>query len=303
MRRSLLLSSLLVSSVALAQDQDLSKVEVKVVPVAGGVSMLVGSGGNMGVTTGKDGAFLVDDEFAPLLPKIRAAVKTLGDQPIRFVLNTHFHGDHTGSNAPLAESGVVIVAHDNVRKRLGLERLNPRTGERAPPSPPAALPLITFAEGVTFHLNGDDLEVTHVAAAHTDGDSVIRFRKANVVHMGDTFFNGMYPFIDIDSGGSIDGMIAAAERILPTLDGSTKIIPGHGPLGTRADLQAFRDMLAGIRDRVKALVAQRKTLEQVTAAKPSAQWDDKWGKGFLGPDMFVSFVYRSLTEPKPAGTR
>ena len=303
MRRSLLLSSLLVSSVALAQDQDLSKVEVKVVPVAGGVSMLVGSGGNMGVTTGKDGTFLVDDEFAPLLPKIRAAVKTLGDQPIRFVLNTHFHGDHTGSNAPLAESGVVIVAHDNVRKRLGLERLNPRTGERAPPSPPAALPLITFAEGVTFHLNGDDLEVTHVAAAHTDGDSVIRFRKANVVHMGDTFFNGMYPFIDIDSGGSIDGMIAAAERILPTLDGSTKIIPGHGPLGTRADLQAFRDMLAGIRDRVKALVAQRKTLEQVTAAKPSAQWDDKWGKGFLGPDMFVSFVYRSLTEPKPAGTR
>ena len=303
MRRSLFLSSLLVSSLALAQDQDLSKVEVKVVPVAGGVSMLVGSGGNMGVTTGKDGTFLVDDEFAPLLPKIRAAVKTLGDQPIRFVLNTHFHGDHTGSNAPLAESGVVIVAHDNVRKRLGLERLNPRTGERAPPSPPAALPLITFAEGVTFHLNGDDLEVTHVAAAHTDGDSVIRFRKANVVHMGDTFFNGMYPFIDIDSGGSIDGMIAATERILPTLDGSTKIIPGHGPLGTRADLQAFRDMLAGIRDRVKALVAQRKTLEQVTAAKPSAQWDEKWGKGFLGPDMFVSFVYRSLTEPKPAGTK
>jgi len=303
MRRSLFLSSLLVSSLALAQDQDLSKVEVKVVPVAGGVSMLVGSGGNMGVTTGKDGTFLVDDEFAPLLPKIRAAVKTLGDQPIRFVLNTHFHGDHTGSNAPLAESGVVIVAHDNVRKRLGLERLNPRTGERAPPSPPAALPLITFAEGVTFHLNGDDLEVTHVAAAHTDGDSVIRFRKANVVHMGDTFFNGMYPFIDIDSGGSIDGMIAATERILPTLDGSTKIIPGHGPLGTRADLQAFRDMLAGIRDRVKALVAQKKTLEQVTAAKPSAQWDEKWGKGFLGPDMFVSFVYRSLTEPKPAGTK
>ena len=303
MRRSLFLSSLLVSSLALAQDQDLSKVEVKVVPVAGGVSMLIGSGGNMGVTTGKDGTFLVDDEFAPLLPKIRAAVKTLGDQPIRFVLNTHFHGDHTGSNAPLAESGVVIVAHDNVRKRLGLERLNPRTGERTPPSPPAALPLITFAEGVTFHLNGDDLEVTHVAAAHTDGDSVIRFRKANVVHMGDTFFNGMYPFIDIDSGGSIDGMIAATERILPTLDGSTKIIPGHGPLGTRADLQAFRDMLAGIRDRVKALVAQKKTLEQVTAAKPSAQWDEKWGKGFLGPDMFVSFVYRSLTEPKPAGTK
>ena len=298
MKRSVLAVSVVLAGVAAAQEPDWSKVEVKVVPVAGGVSMLVGQGGNIGVTTGKDGTFLIDDEFAPLLPKIKAAVKTLGDQPIRFVVNTHFHGDHTGSNAPLGESGVVIVAQDNVRKRLGLERIHPSTKEKTPPAPPAALPLITFAESVSFHLNGDDLDVLHVASAHTDGDAIIKFRKANVIHMGDTFFNGFYPFIDIDSGGSVDGAVAAADRGLSLSDAGTKIIPGHGPLGTQADLQAYRDMLAGIRDRVKALVAQGKTLEQVLAAKPSAQWDAKWGKGFLNPDGFVSAVHRSLTEPK-----
>jgi glyoxylase-like metal-dependent hydrolase (beta-lactamase superfamily II) len=298
MKRSVLAVSVVLAGVAAAQEPDWSKVEVKVVPVAGGVSMLVGQGGNIGVTTGKDGTFLIDDEFAPLLPKIKAAVKTLGDQPIRFVVNTHFHGDHTGSNAPLGESGVVIVAQDNVRKRLGLERIHPSTKEKTPPAPPAALPLITFAESVSFHLNGDDLDVLHVASAHTDGDAIIKFRKANVIHMGDTFFNGFYPFIDIDSGGSVDGAVAAADRGLSLSDAGTKIIPGHGPLGTQADLQAYRDMLAGIRDRVKALVAQGKTLQQVLAAKPSAQWDAKWGKGFLNPDGFVSAVHRSLTEPK-----
>ena len=298
MKRSVLAVSVVLAGVAAAQEPDWSKVEVKVVPVAGGVSMLVGQGGNIGVTTGKDGTFLIDDEFAPLLPKIKAAVKTLGDQPIRFVVNTHFHGDHTGSNAPLGESGVVIVAQDNVRKRLGLERIHPSTKEKTPPAPPAALPLITFAESVSFHLNGDDLDVLHVASAHTDGDAIIKFRKANVIHMGDTFFNGFYPFIDIDSGGSVDGAVAAADRGLSLSDAGTKIIPGHGPLGTQADLQAYRDMLAGIRDRVKALVAQGKTLQQVLAAKPSAQWDAKWGKGFLNPDGFVSAVHRSLPEPK-----
>ena len=298
MKRCVPAISMLLAGVAVAQEPDWSKVEVKVVPVSGGVSMLVGQGGNIGVTTGKDGTFLIDDEFAPLLPKIKAAVKTLGDQPIRFVVNTHFHGDHTGSNAPLGESGVVIVAQDNVRKRLGLERIHPSTKEKTPPAPPAALPLITFAESVSFHLNGDDLDVLHVASAHTDGDAIIKFRKANVIHMGDTFFNGFYPFIDIDSGGSVDGAVAAADRGLSLSDAGTKIIPGHGPLGTQADLQAYRDMLAGIRDRVKALVAQGKTLQQVLAAKPSAQWDAKWGKGFLNPDGFVSAVHRSLTEPK-----
>jgi glyoxylase-like metal-dependent hydrolase (beta-lactamase superfamily II) len=303
MKRCVLAVSMWLSGAALAQDTDFSKVEVKVVPVAGGVSMLVGQGGNIGVTTGKDGTFLIDDQFAPLLPKIRAAVKTLGDGPIRFVVNTHFHGDHTGSNALLGESGAVLIAQDNVRKRLGIERVNPRTKERTPPSPPAAWPVVTYADGVTLYLNGDELEVTHVARAHTDGDSIIRFRKANVIHMGDVFFNGNYPFIDVDSGGSVDGIVAAADKVLASIDGGTRLIPGHGGLGTKADLQAYRDVVAGIRDRVKALIAQGKTLDQVIAAKPSAQWDATWGKGFMGPDVFVSFVYRSLTEAKGTGPK
>lgn len=303
MKRCVLAVSMWLSGVALAQDTDFSKVEVKVVPVAGGVSMLVGQGGNIGVTTGKDGTFLIDDQFAPLLPKIRAAVKTLGDGPIRFVVNTHFHGDHTGSNALLGESGAVLIAQDNVRKRLGIERVNSRTKERTPPSPPAAWPVVTYADGVTLYLNGDELEVTHVARAHTDGDSIIRFRKANVIHMGDVFFNGNYPFIDVDSGGSVDGIVAAADKVLASIDGGTRLIPGHGGLGTKADLQAYRDVVAGIRDRVKALIAQGKTLDQVIAAKPSAQWDATWGKGFMGPDVFVSFVYRSLTEAKGTGPK
>ncbi|HEY1907683.1 MAG TPA: MBL fold metallo-hydrolase, partial [Myxococcaceae bacterium] len=272
MKRYVLAISMLLAGVAVAQDTDWSKVEVKVVPVAGGVSMLVGQGGNIGVTTGKDGTFLIDDQFAQLLPKIKAAVKTLGDQPIRFVVNTHFHGDHTGSNAPLGESGVVIVAHDNVRKRLGMERIDRDSKEKIPPKPPSAWPLITFADSVSFHLNGDDLDVIHVAAAHTDGDAIINFHKANVIHMGDTFFNGNYPFIDVDSGGSIDGIIAAADRGLSLSDAGTKIIPGHGALGTKAELQTYRDLLVAVRDRVKALVAQGKTLEQAIAAKPTAQW-------------------------------
>ncbi|HZX43916.1 MAG TPA: MBL fold metallo-hydrolase, partial [Myxococcaceae bacterium] len=278
-------------------------VEVKVVPVAGGVSMLVGQGGNIGVTAGKDGIFLIDDQFEPLLPKIRAAVKTLGDGPIRFVVNTHFHGDHTGSNAKLGEAGAVILAQENVRKRLGMERIQPQTKERTPPKPPSAWPLVTYASGINLYLNGDELEVVHVARAHTDGDSIIRFRKANVVHMGDTFFNGNYPFIDVDAGGSIDGLVAAIDQVLAMTDDRTRLIPGHGALGTKADLRAYREVVGGIRDRVKTSIAQGKTLEQILAAKPSAQWDATWGKGFIGPDVFVSTIHRSLTEPKPTGPK
>jgi len=302
MKPSVLLISMAVAGVAVGQEPDWSKVEVKVVPVAGGVSMLVGQGGNIGVTSGKDGIFLIDDQFEPLLPKIRAAVKTLGEGPIRFVVNTHFHGDHTGSNAKLHEAGAVIIAQENVRKRLGMERTDRDTKEKIPPKPPEAWPLITYADGVALYLNGDELEVTHVARAHTDGDSIIRFRKANVIHMGDTFFNGMYPFIDVDSGGSVDGMIAAADRVLSIADDKTKIIPGHGPLGSKTDLKTYRNVLAEIRDKVKGLIAQGKTLDQILAAKPSAQWDATWGKGFMGPDVFVTFVQRSLTE-KPAGRK
>jgi glyoxylase-like metal-dependent hydrolase (beta-lactamase superfamily II) len=302
MNRRVVAISMLLAGLAVAQERDWAKIEEKVVPVAGGVSMLVGDGGNIGVTTGKDGIFIIDDQFEPLLPKIRAALKTLADGPVRFVVNTHFHGDHTGSNARLREAGAVIIAQENVRKRLGMERLDRETGKTIPPKPPESWPLLTYANGVNLYLNGDELEVTHVARAHTDGDSIIRFKKANVVHMGDTFFNGGYPFIDVDSGGSIDGAIAAVDQVLATVDDRTKIIPGHGPLANKADLQTYRNMLASTRDRVKTLIAQGKTLDQIVAAKPTAQWDAKWGKEFMPPDIFVSFVHRSLTE-KPAGTR
>jgi glyoxylase-like metal-dependent hydrolase (beta-lactamase superfamily II) len=243
---------------------------------------------------------LVDDEFAPLVPKIRAAVTQLSPKPIRFVINTHWHGDHTGGNAPMGEAGAVIVAHDNVRKRMSTEQFNAFRKRTTPPSPAMALPIVTFAQGVTFHVNGDDLEVIHVASAHTDGDAVILFRKANVLHIGDVFFNGFYPFIDSGSGGSIDGVVAAIDVLLPRLDDQTKVIPGHGPLGTKVDLEKYRDMLATIRDRIKKGIQEGKSQDQVVASKPSAEFDKVWGGGFLKPDTFVALTYDSLkTATKP----
>ncbi|HET6898115.1 MAG TPA: MBL fold metallo-hydrolase [Vicinamibacteria bacterium] len=279
---------------ALAQ-QDFSKVEITSEKLAEGVYMLKGAGGNIGLSVGADAAFLVDDQYAPLTPKIKAAVAALTPKPVKFVLNTHWHGDHSGGNKDFGESGTLIVAHENVRKRMSTEQFIEAFGMKTPPSEPVALPVVTFADSVTFHLNGDEIQAFHVAPAHTDGDSVIHFRKANVLHGGDTFFNGMYPFIDLSSGGSVAGMIAAADRMLALANDTTKIIPGHGPLGTKADLKAYRDMLATARDRVAALVKAGKTLEQVTAAKPLADLDAKWGQGFLKADPFVSILYKDLS--------
>jgi cyclase len=292
--------TLLAAATALGQDRDFSKTEIKVTPLSGAVAMLVGEGGNIGVSTGPDGVFVIDDQFAPLGDKIRAAIKTLSPKPIRVVINTHWHGDHTGGNAGMAETGAVIVAQDNVRKRLSTEQFNQAFNRKTPPaSNPLTLPIITFADSVALHVNGEDVDVRHVAPAHTDGDSIIHFKKSNVIHMGDTFFNGNYPFIDVDSGGSVDGVVAAADTALALADGSTKIIPGHGPIGSKGDLQKYREVIAGIRDKVKALVAQGKTLDQILAAKPSAQWDAAWGGGFMKPDVFVGVVYRSLTGKLP----
>jgi glyoxylase-like metal-dependent hydrolase (beta-lactamase superfamily II) len=276
---------------ALAQ-QDFSKVEVTSEKVAEGVYMLQGAGGNIGRSVGADTAFLIDDQYAPLTPKIKAAVAALTSKPVRFVLNTHWHGDHTGGNKDLGESGTLIVAHENVRKRMTTEQFLEAFGMKVPPADPAALPVVTFNDTVTFHLNGDEIYAFHVAPAHTDGDSVVHFRKANVIHGGDTFFNGMYPFIDLSTGGSVSGMIAAADRILALAVEGTKIIPGHGPLATKVELKAYRDMLATARDRVAALVKAGKTLEQTTAAKPLADLDAKWGQGFLKADAFVSILYK-----------
>ena len=277
-----------------APAQDFDQVEIQRIPVAGHVSMLLGQGGNIGVSAGPDGVILVDDQFAPLTEKIRKAVAAIDGREIRFVLNTHWHGDHTGGNESLAKAGAVIVAHENVRKRMSTEQFVKAMDRKVPPSPPAALPVVTFDRSVTFHWNGDEIHVLHVDPAHTDGDAIVHFRKADVLHMGDTFFNRLYPFIDASSGGSIDGMIAAAERGLGIAGEKTKIIPGHGPLASRADLEGFRAMLVAVRDRVKKLADAGKSVDEIVAAKPTKEFDAAFGGGFLDPDKFVRIVHSAL---------
>jgi len=293
--RRLLVSFALVFAVApaAAAQVNYDTVQVRTLKVGDGVYMLQGAGGNIGVSVGSDGVILVDDQFAPLSDKIKAAVAALGG-PIRFLLNTHWHGDHTGGNENFAKSGVVIVAHENVRRRMSVEQFVAVFNQRVPASPTGALPVVTFTDAVTFYLNGDSINVFHVAPAHTDGDAIIWFRRANVIHMGDTFFNGRYPLIDLSSGGSIDGMVGAADRVLAVADANTKIIPGHGPLGDRAALQAYRTMLATIRDRIRQAVTAGRTLEQVQAAKPTAEFDAVWGSGRITPTLFVEMLYTDL---------
>lgn len=302
MRKTLVLATLLAACASLpaAAQQDFSKVEVKAEKVADGVWMLTGAGGNIGVSAGPDGVFLVDDQYAPLTDRIKAALATVSDKPVRFVLNTHWHGDHVGGNENLGKAGAVIVAHENVRKRMSKEQFIQLFKVTVPASPAAALPLVTFAESLSFHLNGEDVDAIHVPPAHTDGDVVVFFRKANVLHAGDLVFNGIYPVVDLSSGGSVDGMIGAADRLLAMGDAATKIIPGHGPLATKADVKAFRDMLAASRDAVQPLVKAGKTLDEVKAARPTAGLDEKWGKGFIKPDVWTTVVYLSYGGKEPA---
>lgn len=286
-----------------ARAQDTAQVTVKVVPVAAGVSMLQGMGGNIGLSAGKDDAFIIDDQYAPMTAKIKAAVATVTPKPVRFVVNTHWHGDHTGGNEAMAGSGAIIFAHENVRRRMSKEQFLEAFNMRSPASPPAALPVITFSDTISFYVNDDTLHTFHVRNAHTDGDAIIIFRKANVVHMGDTFFNGFYPFIDVSTGGSLAGMVSAASDVLAVTNAETRFIPGHGPLATRADLVRYRDMLSVVRQRVGRLVAQRRTLKQVVDAKPLADLDAQWGNGFLKPEQFLAIVYSSLSQPERGRSR
>jgi len=283
----------LLATPALAQ-QDLSKVEIQTDKLADNVYMMTGAGGNLGVSVGEDGVFLVDDQFAPLTPKIQAAIAKLSAKPVRLVLNTHWHFDHTGGNENLGKAGAVIVAQENVRKRLSNEGFIAFFGMKTKAEPPVALPVITFTRDLSFQLNGEEIRAFHVPRAHTDGDTIVHFAKSDVIHMGDPFFNKMYPFIDTSSGGSVGGVLAAVDRVLKMAGDKTKIIPGHGPLATQADLKVYRDMLATVSGRVAGQIKQGKKLEEVVASKPTAQYDELWGKGFLAPEKFVEMLYGNL---------
>lgn len=285
--------ALLVAGNATAQG-DFDKVRIKTTPLGQGLYVLEGRGGNIGVSHGEDGFVLIDDQYAPLTPKIRAALAAIGREPVRFVLNTHWHGDHTGGNEDFGSGGALIVAHHNVRKRLAAGGFMEAFKRQVPPAPAKALPVVTFGEDVSFHLNGQELRAFHVAAAHTDGDAVVHFPQANVVHLGDLYFNGLYPVIDYGSGGHIEGMVAAIDRVLPLVDDKTIVIPGHGPLSNRAQLVAYRGMLATVAQRLRVLLREGKTLAEVQAAKPTADFDAVWGQGFLKPEAWVEMVWNGL---------
>ena len=282
-----------------AQGQDFSKVEMKVQKVAGTVYMIEGAGGNIGASVGDDGIVMVDDEFLPLADKIEAALKGITEKPVKVVLNTHWHGDHTGGNPHFGEKAP-IVAQENVRKRLitgGTTKFG-----NTPPAAKSALPIITFEDKVSVHLNGEDIRAIHFPNGHTDGDSVIFFTQSNVVHMGDDFFNGgMFPFIDIDSGGSVQGMIAGDEKVLAEVPDDVKIIPGHGPLATKDDLRKFVQVLKETSAAVQAGINKGKTLDQLKKEKVLAKWDS-WGQSFIKTDMFTEILYDSLKK-KPTGPK
>ncbi|HBC55572.1 MAG TPA: MBL fold metallo-hydrolase [Gammaproteobacteria bacterium] len=271
-----------------------ASVEVTNVEVADGIYMLQGEGGNVGVSVGEDGTFIIDDQYAEMTAKLLTAIKSLSGEAPKFLINTHWHGDHAGGNENFGRKGAIIVAHENVRESLKVEKSIPAFNMHKPPSPKEALPVVTFRQQMSLHFNGDDVRLFHVANAHTDGDAVVYFERANVIHTGDTFFNGFYPFIDTASGGSLAGMIAASAAILEMANEQTRIIPGHGPLASRADLQTYHDMLVQAETAIGSLVKAGKSADEVVAAKPTAALDGVWGDGFLQPDMWVRIVYSGM---------
>jgi len=308
--RKLLVSLMLVAVTAFAapawggQGQDFSKVQIKVTKVSGNIYMLEGAGGNIAASIGDDGIVIVDDQFAPLADKIQASLKSLRitDKPVRFVINTHYHGDHTGGNPPFSNAGSTVIAQDNVRKRL----ISGGTAGNGPggsihmedkPAEKAALPIITFEHDVTVHLNGEDIRALHFPAGHTDGDSIIFFPKNNVVHMGDDFVRYGFPFIDVTSGGSVQGMIAVMEKATAQLPADVKVIPGHGALSNLDDVREFTKMLKETSAVMQKALAEHKTLEQMKQEKIFDPWN-KWSGDFVKADAFIETLYNSLTGTK-----
>lgn len=295
MKKPFLILVLTLVCAAGIQAQDFSKVEIKVQKVAGNIYMLQGGGGNIGVSVGPDGLLIVDDQYAPLADKIKAALKTLGEGKLKFILNTHWHGDHTGGNAVFGPDAP-IIAHTNVRKRLaeGLDI----PGRKTPAAPKEALPVITFDHSLAVHFNGEDIRVIHVSPGHTDGDSVIYFQSSNVVHMGDQFFVDRFPFVDLASGGDVEGYTKNVSDVLAKLPAGAKIIPGHGPLATAEDLKRFENMLVVTTDIVRKKIAAGKPLAEIKTEGLPEEWKT-WGSGFIKQDSWLETIYTSLTrKPK-----
>ncbi len=296
------LATLVLGSTILAQ-RGMENVKIETIPVADNIYMLMGRGGNLGLCVGEDGAFLIDDQYAPLSEKIKAAVAEVSEQPVKFLVNTHWHGDHTGGNENFGKTGSIIIAHENVRKRLNEAQLQAALEQTPSDTAKNALPVVTFADAVTLHWNGEEIRVFHVEHAHTDGDAIIHFVKANTFHMGDTYFNGAFPYIDLDSGGSFDGLIASTKMALKIIKDDSKIIPGHGKLSNRAEMLEFLSMMEIMHERIVELIKMGSSVEEIVAAKPSEDFDAKWGNGFMTPDRWVGIIARSLQRTAEAAAK
>lgn len=292
MKATLALFFVLACCVLYAQNFD--TVQIRPLKLNEKIYMLKGSGGNIGVLTGSDGILMIDDQFAPLSEKIAAAIKNIDAGQIRFLLNTHIHGDHTGGNENFKKMGATIVAHDVVRERMSKESVDPRTQEKVPAKPKAMLPEVTFADRMNFHINDEDIELYHFTNGHTDGDVVIRFVKSNVYHVGDLFNRTSFPFIDGSNGGKIEGLLTNFDKILAMIDDNAKIIPGHGNLATKADVKAYRDMLYDIHSNVAKAMKSGKKVEDIPALNLTAKYDDKFGKGFIKGKDFVLVIANSI---------
>ena len=285
----------LLAACGVSAQQPAPEVKITAEKLAPGVAVLFGQGGNIGVSYGADGTVLIDDQFAPLTPKIQAAVADLGATPVKFLINTHWHGDHSGGNENLGKTGALILAHENVRIRLA-QPVTRANGTVVPGAPKVALPVVTYDKGLKLNLNDDEVRAIFLHGGHTDGDSIIVWQRANVIHMGDLFMNKVsLPYLDLKSGGSAVNMLASVEDALKLTNAATKIIPGHGPVGTQADLVAWRDMLKSVIASVQGSIKAKRTLAQIQAMKPAAKWEVKGG--FISGDAFTEAVYKSLTAP------
>jgi glyoxylase-like metal-dependent hydrolase (beta-lactamase superfamily II) len=288
---AIVISVFFASTSTQAQEQ-----EVEYIPttLSDTLTMLKGRGGNIAISAGEDGVYIIDDQLEPLTDQLLEAISKVSGQAIRFVINTHYHGDHVGGNETIGKGGAVIIAHDNIHKRMSSDQFNHFFNETTPAWPKDALPVITFNDQVTLHFNGEVAKIFHVPHGHTDGDSIVHFPASDVIHMGDIYFNGLYPYIDLDGGGSIQGMISGAELGLSLAGKDTQIIPGHGPMGNKASLAEYLDFLLKARNNVQKLIDEGKNLEETVAAHPTAQWDAILGEVWITPAQLVTFIYNSL---------